>query len=467
MGFWGDVGDAGEAVGEFFVSVGTLGGFKVWDNHNRSDNADNERSTLDNDGKQAWEGDRSIIGGEMSRLLAGTAVTMEGEKVSPEAFSTWSHQQIWDALRGKDGQPGVDAGQINASADAWRRLTTGTETAVNNYRTSFERVLSEKWAGASGNSAIDGVKSYTAEAAKLPVTFQMVANGIDYMEGVLGQAKIAIPKPEEVSTFDEFIGHIPGNGVVKAAKHRANEAEEDARLFMIGTYQPGSITVDKQTPILPVPVNNIGDPGGVPDTGGNGNDGGSNNDSNNGNNNSNGDNSSTDLAGTQEDPATTEPQSTDPGDDQNDEGAGDDSTEPSTTDPSATTPAATTPVGTGTPTTPGGGAPGSGSPGSGSPGSGSPGSGVPSGGAAGAAVPGTPGGAAAAAGSGNRAGTATGAGGRGMSGMPGMMGGGRGGGGKGEDDSEHAIPDYLIQDREDELIGLLPPTLPPGGVIGA
>ncbi|WP_410873965.1 PPE domain-containing protein [Nocardia sp. A7] len=447
--------------------VGTLGGFKILDNHDQSSNADDDRSQLDNDGKQAWEGDRSIIGDEMSRLLAGTAVTMEGQKVSPEAFSTWSHQQIWDALRGKDGQSGVDAGQINASADAWRRLTTGTETAVNNYRTSFERVLSEKWSGASGNSAIDGVKSYTAEAAKLPTTFQMVANGIDYMEGVLGQAKIAIPKPEEVSDFDEFIGSIPGNGVVKAAKHRANEAEEDARLFMIGTYQPGSITVDKQTPILPLPHNNIGDPGGVPDTGGNGNNGGSNG-NNNGNN---GGTPSTDLAGTQQDPTTAEPQTTDPGDDQSDDGTGDDSTDPSATDPSATdpaatTPAATTPAGTGTPTptTPGGGSPGS--PGSGSPGSGSPGSGTPSAATPGAAVPGTPGGAGAAAGAaGNRAGAGSAAGGRGMSGMPGMMGGGRGGG-KGEDEDEHAIPDYLIQDREDELIGLLPPALPTGGVIG-
>ncbi len=455
MGFW----DPLETIGMTVFHVGTLGGFKIMDNHDQSSNADDDRSKLDNDSKQAWEGDRSIIGDEWSRLRAGSDVTMEGAAVKPEPFSTWTHQEIWDALRGKDGKPGVDAGQINATADGWRRLTTGTETAVNNYRTSFERVLSEKWSGASGTAAIDGVKSYTTEAAKLHTTFQMVANGIDYMEGVLGQAKIAIPKPEEVSTFDEFISHIPGNGVVKAAKHRANEAEEDARLFMIGTYQPGSITVDKQTPILPLPINNIGDPGGVPDTGGNGNDGGSNN--NNGNNSIGGD-PSTDPAGTQEDPATMEPQSTDPDEDQNDDGTGDDSTEPSSTDPSATTPAATTPAGTGMPTTPGGG----GAPGSGSPGSGSPGSGVPSGGAQGAAVPGTPGGAAAAAGSGNRAGTTSGVGGRGMSGMPGMMGGGRGGG-KGEDDSEHAIPDYLIQDREDELIGLLPPTLPPGGVIGA
>ncbi|MFC6011318.1 PPE domain-containing protein [Nocardia lasii] len=455
MGFWEGLGDVGEFVGH----VGTLGIFKVIDNHDRSDNAAEDRTNLDNKGKEAWEGDRRIIGDEWSRLAAGAEVTMEGAKVTPEAFSTWSHEQIWNALNGNGTEPAVDAGQINATADGWRRLTTGTETAVTNYRTNFERVLSEKWSGSSGSAAIEAVKSYTTEAAKLPATLQMVANGIDYMEGLLGQAKIAIPKPENVSTFDEFIGHIPGNGVVKAAKHRADEAEEDARLFMIGTYQPGSVTVDSQTPVLPLPkdtVNNPGDAGpggGNPGGGGNGGNGGS---------------PGTGPAATPSTPDTTAPQATDQDDDETDDlnednDTGDDTT-PSTDDPTDTTPAATTPAGTGTPTTPGGGSPGTGSPGSGSPGGGSPGSGVPAG-APGAAVPGTPGG-AAAAGSGARAGTSVGAGGRGMSGMPGMMGGGRGGG-KGEDDAEHAIPDYLIQDREDELIGLLPPTLPPGGVIGA
>ena len=50
-----------------------------------------------------------------------------------------------------------------------------------------------------------------------------------------------------------------------------------------------------------------------------------------------------------------------------------------------------------------------------------------------------------------------------MGGMGGMGSGGRGGK---EDESEHSTPDYLVYDRESELLGTLPPVLPPGGVIG-
>ncbi|WP_157978496.1 MULTISPECIES: hypothetical protein [Nocardia] len=457
--------------GEFLGHVGTLGVFKVIDNHDRSDNADNDRGRLDNEGKLAWEGDRSIIGNEWTRLDGSSEVSMAKPAVTdPEAFSTWSHEQIWNALNGGNGQPEVRAGDINAGADGWRRLTTGTETAVTNYRNSFERVLSEKWSGTSGTAAIDAVKSYTTEAAALPTSFQMVANGIDYMEGLLGQAKMTIPKPDKPSGFDEFLGHIPGNGLVKAAKHRANEAEADAQRFMIGTYQPGSVTVDNQTPVLPVPRNTVADPGTVPGGNDNGNGTGGNGSGNGvgSSGNNNGGTPTANPTGTQENPATN-PQSN--GTDGS-QGNSDGSTKPSSTDPSGNTPTGTTPAGTDKPTTPGDGKlGGSGSPGTGSPGSGSSGSGSPGSGAlggtgapgAGRSVTGTPG---SSGGSGSGSGgsrTSSTSGTRGMNGMPGM--GGRGGGGR-DDEDEHKIPDYLIQDRENELIGQLPATLPPGGVIG-
>ncbi|MFE7718023.1 hypothetical protein ACFU44_03155 [Nocardia rhizosphaerihabitans] len=454
MGFW----DGMETFGEFLFHTGTLGIFKVMDNNDRADAFDRQ----DQEGRETWEGDRTIITDEWSRLAANSGLTMDGPKVNPEPFSTWTHQQIWEALNGPDGSSGVDAAAVNAGADGWRRLTTGTETAVTNYRTSFERVLSEKWSGQSGNAAIDAIKSYTADATKLPTAFHMVANGIDHMEGLLGQAKIAIPKPEKVEWIDEMISHIPGNGVVKAQKHRVTEAQEDARLFMIGTYQPGSITVDSQTPVLPQPVNTLGGTNDDGTGGGNNNDGGNGN-NNNGVNGNGGTPGATNPAATQEDPSATTPQTTDSGDDQ-DDSSDDDSTEPSSTDPTATNPAATTPTGTGQPT-------GDNKPtgtGGGSPGSGSPGGGIaggPTAPGAGRSVTGSPVG-ANPGGSGARAAAGGAAGARGMSGMPGMMGGGRGSNGK-DDENEHTTPDYLIQDRESELIGQLPPTLPPGGVIGA
>ncbi|MFI9384303.1 WXG100 family type VII secretion target [Kutzneria sp. NPDC052558] len=47
----------------------------------------------------------------------------------------------------------------------------------------------------------------------------------------------------------------------------------------------------------------------------------------------------------------------------------------------------------------------------------------------------------------------------------GMMGGGQGRGGKKEEDGEHKSAAYLVTE-EDEIVGDLPATLPPGGVIG-
>lgn len=448
-------------IGEFLGHVGTLGAFKIADNYDRSSTADNDRATLDEQGKQTWQGDRDIISGEWSRLQNGTPVAMAKEAITaPEAFSTWSHQQIWQALNGSGGEPGVSAGDVNAGADGWRRLTDGTRTAVENYRTGMERVLAEKWSGASGNAAIEGIKGYAAEAANLPTAFQMVANGIDYMEGLLGQAKIAIPQPEEVSGFDEFVGHIPGNGLIKAAKHRANEAEADAQLFMIGTYQPGSTTVDRQTPILPVPHNTVGDSGDAP--GSTPGPGTTDSQPNTTSSPSPTDTQSnpTDEPGTpQEDPTdtgTAEPDQTSTPDDEN--------TSPTSTDPTSTTPTSTVPastVPTSTPDRP----TTSIDPRTGTP-SPTTNTGTPTPTSSpdpGRSVPGSP----AATGTpttttATRNATSTG---RGAYGMPGMM-GGAGRGANGDDDSEHRIPDYLVRDREHELIGELPPTLPPGGVIG-
>ncbi|MEV0332003.1 hypothetical protein [Nocardia sp. NPDC050717] len=449
-----------EAISTTVATIGTGSIFNQMESHD----AATERGKLVDQGKQAWEGDRGIISDEWSRLANGAALTRAKTAIAkPEAFSEWTHQQIWDALNaGADGA--VDADQVNAGADGWRRLTTGLETAVTTYRSKFDAVVAEKWSGQSGNAAIEAIRTYTTEATQLSTSFQMVANGIDWMQGLLGQAKITIPEPEDVSLAEDWLGHVPGNGVLKMGSHRANEAEASAQLFMIGTYQPGATTVDGQTPVLPAPKNGMTDPGGDgnPDNGGNPNNGGGNPNTNN---------PSTDPAGTQQDPANTnDPTNTDDTtqDDSTDDDTTDDDTDttPTTTDDGSTAPASTAdPTGSKL----GDGTPGTGSPGGGSPGGGS-GGGSPGGGAAGVpgagtSRPGTAGGGAAQA-AGVRAGTGT-AGARGMSGMPGMMGGAGRGGGKQEDDDEHTSPDYLIQDRESELIGTLPPTLPPGGVIGA
>lgn len=438
----------------------------VYDDYSASYDEAEGRGKLGEAANNEVSGDRTIIQSERARLESGFDGTYSTPVLTGKLddFSTLSHQQIWDALNGSGDQPGVSAGEINAGADGWRRLVTGMSDAVTNFRTRIDTPINEGWSGTTANAAIDGVRGYATEAEKLPTTFQMVANGIDLMEGALLQAKMAIDKPKELSLDGQLTAWIPDGGVLKDEQYRIDEAERAAQEILERVYKPQAVTADEKTPVLAVPKNPIGD-GGLPVDTGNG--GGSNNGGGNGST-GNGDQGTPQTTPQTATPQTTNP-TTDTPDDDTDDNADDDSsgddTSPAAATPSTdpTNPAATQQNPTGTPNT---GAPGTGTPGSGgSPGTGSPGLGATAQSpGAGRAVPGSPSAGTPTAAAAGRAATA---GARGMSGMPGMMGGGAGRGGGSDDENEHKTPDYLIQDREHELIGQLPPTLPPGGVIGA
>lgn len=402
---------------------------------------------------QEWSGDRDHILGELARTSQGFDGEYAPATATKEPFKTWSHQKIWDALNGTAEHPAVDSAGINAGADGWRRLTEDLFTSLETFGKNVDTAVTEKWGGQSANAAIDGTRAFTAEAQKLVKTFEMVANGIDLMQGYLAQTKMSIIPPVEVSGFDEFVGHIPGNDVVKAAKHRANEAQAQAQDLMIEFYQPGVATVEGKVPVLPVAKSPVGEapgpqqpvgPAGTQNPAGT-NPGGTN-------------------------PAGTNPTDTNP---QDTETPGQETPQNPATNPASTeTPASTTPS---TTTTPANtvplenpvGRPNTTTPGSPSTTPGAPMLGAPGGpqppGTPGRTVSGTPGNPNQAAGPATRSGAPAGT--RGMSGVPGMMGAG-GQRGRGEDDDEHKIPDYLVQDRTTELLGEQPRVLPPGGVIG-
>lgn len=437
-------------------------GEAIYDNYSTSHDEAKARGDLGTAANDAVSGDRTIIESERARLESGFDGTYAKAELTGklESFATLSHQEIWDALNGSGDKPGVSAGEINAGADGWRRLMTGMSTAVTDFLTKIDTAINEGWDGATAKAAIDGVRAYATEAEKLPTTFQMVANGIDLMEGALLQAKMAIDKPKELSWDGKLTSWIPDGGLLKDEQYRIDEAERAAQEILERVYKPQAVVADEKTPVLAVAKNPLGEIGQPADNG----DGGGTN-----NNNGNGGNGTT-TGGGQTTPESTTPQSTDeettsPSTEDTGDDSGDDDTDDTTA--SSTTPGETNPAGTqqypGSTTS---GSPGSGTPGSGSsPGGGSPGLGTTSQSpTAGRPVAGTPsaGNAAAAAAAGRGGGT----GGRGMSGMPGMMGGGGRGAGNNSDDDEHKTPDYLIQDRESELIGELPPSLPTGGVIG-
>ncbi|NKY55690.1 hypothetical protein [Nocardia flavorosea] len=444
LGFLTDVNDALSAIANGIPEI----------LNNYSESTDNRNRATDAAGaaEREWSGDRAHINGELARVGQGFDGEYAPATATKEAFKTWTHQQIWEALNGAAERSAVDSAGINAGADGWRRLTEDLFSSLETFGKNVDASVTEKWGGQSATAAIDGTRAYTAEAQKLVKTFEMVANGIDLMQGYLAQTKMSIVPPVEVSGFDEFVGHIPGNGVVKAAKHRANEAQAQAQDLMIEFYQPGVTAVDTKTPVLPVTKSPVGgDPGTQQPVGpaGTQNPAGTNpNGTNPAGTNPPGTNPQESAAPGQETPEGTNPAGTE--------------TPASTTPSTTTTPANTVPledpVGRPSTTTPGSPSTTSGAPMVATPGGQQP----P--GAPGRTVGGTPGNPNQAGGPAARTGGPAAAT-RGMSGMPGMMGAG-GQRGRGADDDDHKIPDYLVQDRSTELLGDQPRVLPPGGVIG-
>ncbi|MEU1985239.1 hypothetical protein [Nocardia sp. NPDC019395] len=405
----------------------------------RSDEAEKNKATdqqVINDQHTKWEQDRQIVDGEWAGLTSEFGGQFGPPAILEEdGFPAMTHQQIWDALQG------VDAALINDKADAWRGLTTEAREANKEFLDGVNADLEAGWNGQSGAAAVSGVREFSTSFTSLAAGFQIVAHGLDLIEGYLAQAKASVGKPDNETWQDSVTNWLPTD-MFKTPEYRANEAQETARTVMTQYYVPGAREVDRQTPILPEPVKPVDDgskPPGTdypkgPNTNGTDTDNGT----------------STDTGTNPEDPGQqptgetpTEPQSTNP-----------QSTTPQSTTPQSTTP--TTPsTTTGTPTTPGTppGTP-AGTP-AGTPQTTAPlipGQTVPGG--PGKPAAGTP--ATTAASTSNRAG---------RTGMPGMMSPGARGG-RGDDDDEHEIPDYLIYDRGSELLGTQPPALPPGGVIG-
>ncbi|WP_280235723.1 hypothetical protein [Nocardia cyriacigeorgica] len=401
------------------------------------------------DQKAKWDADRAIVNTEWSGLLGEYGSDQFAGRViiDKDPFETMTHQEIYDAI--KD----VDPAAINTKADGWRNLTTAARDAIGVFSKGVEDDITNYWNGQSGTAAIEGTRAFATSFTQLAASFQMVAHGLDLMEGHLAQAKNSVGQPDNTTFGDKVINALPMQSVIKGPEYRANEAQENARFVMTTYYRPGADDVDGHTPNLPKPKNPVEDkddgwkppvvpPGGVepPGKGGGDGEGGGDDDG-------------------KEEGGDDNEEGSNPTDDTSDD------TTPQSTTPASTTPASTTPSGT-APTSdlPRGGT--SGLPGgAGSGGTGMGGGGVPSTPGMGRSLPGggagTQGKAAAAA-----AGTGNGAGRGGRAGMPGMgMPGGRGGG-KGEDDDEHKTPDYLIYDHGDELLGSQPPALPPGGVIG-
>ncbi|MBB5914768.1 hypothetical protein BJY24_003635 [Nocardia transvalensis] len=374
-----------------------------------------------------------------------------------EEWAGVSHHDIHS--HAQDMKPGA----MHDSAKAWNTISASLGGAVFGLNLSIQKALSDGVHGQFGDAALNSAKKFVQQATDVQEVIQAVGLRIETAAFGAEAVMRTVPPPKagdgaastQVPTVLDVLG--AGNPAAAVAAGRSeDELWRDAIAAMQANYDTTYGPAGKGVPTF-VPVaapggdgNGNDHDGGIPNSGGgnggtdggtggtNGKTEGNDGKTDNGEQQAGNDATSTSSAGDSSNSAGNQGnQSTAPGQ----QGAG--------TTGTGAGPSATSAAGFG------GGA-GSGGRGGGS--------GL-SGGGAGGTSGGAGRGASGVPGAGNNATAAAsgmGAGKAGASGMGGMPGMGHGAGGRKDEESEneHKTPDYLIMDREEELLGRRDPTVP-------
>jgi hypothetical protein len=375
-----------------------------------------------------------------------------------EQWNGKSHQDIYQGAQAM--QPGI----LKTQAKVWSDIAGNLGGDIFGLTLSVQNALAEGFHGQTANAASDGAQKFFKQATDVQAVMVDVATRLNSVGDAAEAVKLSVPPPTAQSPSSPVqVGtqsYYQSLGVTSpAAATSAGRSEEDLYRDAIAamhnnydpTYRPAGVGVPT---FIAVDQPGNGVSNGPVNTGPTATGPGISN-SNSGPGAHNDKPTSRQPNNSQQtNPSSLDSSSQSPG--PSSQGASPQSTIPSSVSPTSTNAAGYNGGGLGS----GGGMGGGGGAGFGGFGGGGDGNaGTNSG--PGRSIPGA--GftnserAAAAAANAGRAGTA------GMNGMPGM--GGAGARKSESTDSEHTTPDYLVMDREEELIGHLDPMAP--GAIGA
>ncbi|MBY8855894.1 hypothetical protein K7711_05335 [Nocardia sp. CA2R105] len=364
----------------------------------------------------------------------------------------------WDGKSHQDIYTGVQAmkpGSIQMYATSWNNIASSLGGGLFGSNLAVQNALAEGAKGQIANAAADSAQKFFQQMTQLQDVVTAVAARIRSVADGAEAVKLSVPPPNnaaavptptspDAAEVGALIGVTAASSVMNSGRSEEN-LHQTAIAAMKNNYDP---TFGPAGTGIPTFVS-VDKPGGS--TNPNANTGPSNTSPGNAKNDNTKDNSQNPNNSQQKDPSNSD-QSSQQSPSSANQGTSNSNTSPQSADSSSSNPSTST-----------GTAGYNGGAGGGAGGLGGLDSGTTSGGSGGAgqSIPGTGNGnSAAAAASTNGAAKTTSSG---TSGMPGM--GGAGARKSEDEEREHKTPDYLIMDREEELIGRLDPAS--GGALGA
>ncbi|WP_330232112.1 hypothetical protein OHA40_06255 [Nocardia sp. NBC_00508] len=392
-------------------------------------------------GSRDESADAAIARNRIAEIMrGGTEVQTQSPKVPESAYK--NPDGIDDLYERVQAMSLTD---VVALHQRWESIRNRLEQGLRGFAPDIGKAMEGKWEGAAAKGAADGVEEYVDKSGGLISSVQVIAEKVKIIRSGIEVTRPAVQEAPSHTWTSDVAGWVPGP-TWKLNQHRADAAHDSSVNVVRNVFYPAVREADTGVPLVPKPYNPAHESGGQPFA--------PNNDRQP---RSPGPGDRPTSAQTAQPPsaqdasANTAPTDANPHAEQQ---KATDQTRPSSTEPS-TQPASTTPGTDPSPTRPGTPSPGS----PGTPNPGGPGLGTPAPGRSVNGVPSAPTTAPAA-----RSGTGR----PGVAGMPGMV--PPGARGKGDDDKEHQVKDYLVNQRNgEELTGLgeenRAKTVPP--VIGA
>lgn len=172
---------------------------------------------------------------------------------SPEAFETMSHEDIKAAVDAMNG------GSLRASAEGWTKIGESLEQALNDFRDFITHETEGKWEGIAKDSAVAATNRYVTESGKLAEAGTLIGTKITEAATGVDQVKATLPPVAERGILESGLNRVlPSVGILKRVLHDQDEAHQQAIEIMRTVYTPVMQQADTNVPRLPEPPR-IGD----------------------------------------------------------------------------------------------------------------------------------------------------------------------------------------------------------------
>ncbi|MGW0177335.1 hypothetical protein ACWDUM_26235 [Rhodococcus sp. NPDC003322] len=192
---------------------------------------------------------REGIYGEQADLRTRFAGGWDAQQFVEESFDSMSHEQIMASV------DRMDPAAVSASAQGWTAIGSALAEGLAGFKSAILGEIGAGWEGVAAASAAKATDAYVKASDQLAAAGSLVGSKVAEAATGITQVKATVPPPEHTSLAEKVFNFVsPEAAMIKGLLHERNEAREQAVQIMKTVYSPVMRQADTQVPTLPSPT---------------------------------------------------------------------------------------------------------------------------------------------------------------------------------------------------------------------